>query len=258
MTPIMTEIAAHRGGAALWPENSATAFQGAIALGVEQIEFDVQMTADHVPVIFHDTTLDRMTNGTGPLADRTLAQLKELEITGGGGQILTLEEGVDIMAPSGIVLRCEIKPGPGMIPYAGLTDATLAILSRHGLFARTVITSFHLPILAEVASKALPMRDVIWLVADPIARLLSPTDLAILAHAAGVGAIAPHWKVLAEGTRLSDLRAADLRASAFGVLEDAAIVWALGTALPVFTTDRPDAALRLRLRLRHNQKGGAA
>ncbi len=254
MTQVETEIAAHRGGAALWPENSAIAFRGAMALGVEQIEFDVQMTADGVPVIFHDTTLDRMTNSSGPLAERTLAELMALEINGGGGRILTLEEGADLLAPSGIVLRTEIKPGPGMIPYPGLTEATLDILARRGLIPRTVITSFHLPTLAEVVQRTLPLRDVIWLVADPIAKLLAADDLALLTQRAGVGAIAPHWRVLAEGPRLSDLRQAGLRVGAFAVLEDAAITWALDNRLAVFTTDRPDAALRLRRTL----SGGAA
>ena len=246
MTQFQTEIAAHRGGAALWPENSVTAFRGAMSLGVEQIEFDVQMTADQVPVIFHDTTLDRMTNGSGPLAEHTLDALMALDIHDGGGKILTLEQGAALMAPSDIVLRCEIKPGPGMIPYVGLTDATLEILGQRGLIARTVITSFHLPTLAEVVTTKAPLRDMIWLVADPIARLLAPADLADLARRAGIGSIAPHWRVLSEGPMLNELRDAGLSVGAFGVLEDMAITWALENQLSVFTTDRPDAALRLR------------
>lgn len=246
MTSGITEIAAHRGGAAIWPENSAAAFRGAVALGVEQIEFDVQMSADNVPVIFHDTTLDRVTDGNGPLAEKTLAELKALNIFRDGGRILTLEEGVDLLAPSDIVLRCEIKPGPEMTPYPGLIAATLGILSRRNLTDRTVITSFHLPTAAAVASGPARLRDVIWLVADPLARLLAPGDLALLMRNGGLAALAPHWRVLATGTMLDDLRREGLRVGAFGVLEDEAIEWALTRRLAVFTTDRPDAALRLR------------
>ena len=54
-----TLIAAHRGGAALWPENSLLAFREALALGVDALEFDLHMTADGEVVVLHDPTLDR-------------------------------------------------------------------------------------------------------------------------------------------------------------------------------------------------------
>ena len=239
-----TEIAAHRGGAALWPENSETAFRGAMALGVEQVEFDVQRSADGVPVIFHDTTLDRMTDGTGPLADRTLAELRSLILVG-GGRILTLEEGLGVLAEGHVTLRCEVKPGPGMRPYPGLLAQTLEVLGD--LRARTVITSFHLPTCTEAAGWE-GLRDVIWLVADPILRLTSPACVAGLARGAGVDAVAPALDALNDEA-LAVFAGAGLRTSAFAVLEDAQIERALHLRLPVFTTDRPDAALRLRTAL---------
>lgn len=243
----MTEIAAHRGGAALWPENSGMAFRGAAALGVEQVEFDVQMSADGAPVVFHDVDLDRMTNGTGPLAALTLAELKTLEIRAGGGAILTLAEALDILGASELLLRCEIKPGAGMRPYPGLREATLGLIAERGLLHRTIITSFHLPTLAatRLEGQVEGLLDVIWLVADPILRLTSPEDVARLARGAGVDHVAPHHAALRDGA-LEALRAAGVRVGAFAVLEDEAIEWALANALTVFTTDRPDAALRLR------------
>ncbi len=245
MTEPVTEIASHRGGAAHWPENSETAFRETAKLAVEQIEFDVQMSADGVPVIFHDTTLDRMTDGSGPLADRTLADLKALSIAGGGGRILTLEEGLDLLAPTHLILRCEVKPGPGMRPYPGLREATLARLSDRGLLGRTVLTSFHLPTLRAARAEAEALGDLIWLVADPIIRLTSPGDVARLAREAGIDHVAPHIAALRDGA-LAPLRAAGLRVGAFAVLEDDAIAWALAQELTVFTTDRPIAALELR------------
>ncbi len=69
---------AHRGGAKLWPENTTMAFEGSIALGIRYIETDLHVTRDGHIVCFHDLTLDRTTDGHGALAERTLAELREL------------------------------------------------------------------------------------------------------------------------------------------------------------------------------------
>src|SRR4249920_900103 len=63
----MTDIASHRGGALLWPENSRIAFENTAKLPVEQVEFDVHPTRDGQLVVIHDDTLDRTTDGHGPV-----------------------------------------------------------------------------------------------------------------------------------------------------------------------------------------------
>ena len=244
----MTEIAAHRGGAAIWPENSEAAFRGAAGLPVEQVEFDVQMTADAVPVIFHDATLDRMTDGVGPLAERTLVELKALSLVRDGGRILTLEEGLDILEWTHLTLRCEVKPGPGLRPYPGLLEATLQALDARGLLDRTVLTSFHLATLRAALAAERRARDAIWLVADHIAGLAGPEGVVLLAKATGVDHVAPHHRMLRDGA-LSHLRTQGLRVGAFGVLEDDEIEWSLRSGLEVFTTDRPNAAVAIRGRI---------
>ena len=72
-------VIAHRGGADLWPENTLRAFQGAVDLGARVLEMDVHQTADGVPVVIHDETVDRTTNATGRVIDFTLEQLRELD-----------------------------------------------------------------------------------------------------------------------------------------------------------------------------------
>jgi len=76
MRPI---ILAHRGGAALAPENTASAFDNGVACGVDGLECDVHLSRDGVPVVIHDSTVDRTTNGTGAVLDLTAAELAALD-----------------------------------------------------------------------------------------------------------------------------------------------------------------------------------
>lgn len=73
---------AHRGGAALAPENTLAAFAMATALGLRYIESDIKLTADGELVCFHDDTLDRCTDGTGRVGSYTLAQLRTVRVEG--------------------------------------------------------------------------------------------------------------------------------------------------------------------------------
>jgi len=85
-----TLIIAHRGGGGLWPENTIYAFRRAVGLGVDILEMDVYGTKDGELVLMHDSTVERVTNGSGPVQDFTLAELKKLDAgynwTDDGGQ----------------------------------------------------------------------------------------------------------------------------------------------------------------------------
>jgi glycerophosphoryl diester phosphodiesterase len=72
-------IAAHRGDRAAAPENTVPAFVSAVRSGSDFLETDVQLTADGYPVLMHDSSVDRTTNGTGNVADLTLAELRTLD-----------------------------------------------------------------------------------------------------------------------------------------------------------------------------------
>ena len=73
-------IIGHRGAAADAPENTLAAFTLALAQGADGVELDVQLCADGVPIIIHDTTVDRTCDGTGRVADLSLAELRLLTI----------------------------------------------------------------------------------------------------------------------------------------------------------------------------------
>ncbi len=72
-------VCAHRGDSAHLPENTLPAFISAAELGVDCIESDVHLTADDQCVLWHDSTVDRMTSGTGNISDYTLTELKQLD-----------------------------------------------------------------------------------------------------------------------------------------------------------------------------------
>lgn len=73
------EVIAHRGGGGLWPENTLYAFEQAATLGVDMLEIDVRSSADSVPVLIHDSSVERTTNGIGTVEQLTLAELRALD-----------------------------------------------------------------------------------------------------------------------------------------------------------------------------------
>jgi glycerophosphoryl diester phosphodiesterase len=72
-------VMAHRGGAGLWPENTMYAFGQAVDLAVDVLETEIHSTADGVLVLIHDSTVDRTTNGTGPVNAFALREMKALD-----------------------------------------------------------------------------------------------------------------------------------------------------------------------------------
>jgi glycerophosphoryl diester phosphodiesterase len=72
-------VFAHRGGAALRPENTILAFDHGMSLGADGLEFDVRLSRDGVVVVHHDATLERTTSGRGPVASHTADELARLD-----------------------------------------------------------------------------------------------------------------------------------------------------------------------------------
>ncbi|RBW47012.1 glycerophosphoryl diester phosphodiesterase [Psychromonas sp. B3M02] len=108
-------IAGHRGAASLAPENTLSAFKKALQSGAKWIELDTQLSADKIPVIFHDETVDRCTNGEGLVADFTFSQLQALD-TGSwfsavfiGEQIISLEQTLLFFMENDLNMNLEIK-----------------------------------------------------------------------------------------------------------------------------------------------------
>ena len=77
--PGRPRVFAHRGGSALAPENTLAAFDTGLRAGADGLELDVHLSADGVPVVIHDDTLDRTTSASGPVASLTAAELARVD-----------------------------------------------------------------------------------------------------------------------------------------------------------------------------------
>lgn len=119
MTLSLPTIVGHRGAARHAPENTLVSIREAARQGAPWVEIDVHLNRDKVPVLIHDHTLDRTTDGTGRVADKTLAELKALDAGSwfdakfAGERIPTLEECLNLCLELGLLINIEIKPTPG-------------------------------------------------------------------------------------------------------------------------------------------------
>ena len=138
---------AHRGGRAHAPENTLAAFERAVALRPDAIEFDVRMSADGVAMVIHDPTVDRTTSGTGAVSSMSCAQLQQLDaghhipaFRGHGVIIPTLESALEMT--SHLPLIIEVKE-------LGAVAETKRLLARFGLEKRAVVGSVHADVMAH-------------------------------------------------------------------------------------------------------------
>ena len=241
----MTDIVSHRGGALLWPENSRIAFENTSRLVVEQVEFDVHFSADERLVVIHDATLERTTDGSGPVAARSWAELSRLILKGtGGDRMLLLEEVIEIFRPTPIGLRVEIKAGVGRAPYPGLVPRVVAMLRDQGMLGRSTITSFQLGTVCAAAAVARPVRHI-WLVTPDVQADLGLDQVRRIALAHGVPTLGLRSSAI-NASVVATVRAAGLGIGAWACNDGPTIERMIELAVDGFTTDRPDLAIRLR------------
>ncbi|HYD29527.1 MAG TPA: glycerophosphoryl diester phosphodiesterase [Azospirillaceae bacterium] len=164
-------VIGHRGAAAHAPENTLAGLRAAAAQGVRWVEVDVMLSRDRVPVLVHDDTVDRTTDGTGAIADLTFDALRRLDAgswfapTFTGERIPSLVEAVELATRLGLGLNLEIKPSPGRdAETAEVALATLRKVWPQG--APLLISSFELPCL-EVAMRVAPDWPRGYLLWDP-------------------------------------------------------------------------------------------
>ena len=138
---------AHRGANAYAPGNTLAAFRLALEMGADGFELDVMLSADGHLVVIHDDTVDRTTDGSGPVQQKTLAELKALDAGArfdarfAGERIPTLQEVFDLVAGNRAFVNVEIKTDS--LRGDGLEEKLAALIRRYGLGERLLISSFN-------------------------------------------------------------------------------------------------------------------
>ena len=150
-------IWAHRGMSLQYPENTLEAFRAAAELGpaLGGIETDVQLSKDGVVMIFHDETLDRVTDTKGNLRDFTFEELRRVKIMRHDGtftQIPTLEEVLALLKPycekNGLRLNLELKTS--VYRYEGIEKKTLEIVRKYGMEKYVLYSSFLMDSIRQI------------------------------------------------------------------------------------------------------------
>jgi glycerophosphoryl diester phosphodiesterase len=146
-------VIAHRGASGTCPENTLAAFRRAATIGAPMVELDVQLTRDHEVVVMHDWTLDRTTDGSGAVRDRTLAEIRRLDAGAWfgpsfrGERVPTLAE---VLAEVPVAVNVELKP----VGDDGLEDRALAVVEAAGALGRVVFSSFEAAALRRLRSRS--------------------------------------------------------------------------------------------------------
>ena len=145
-------VAGHRGFKAAYPENTLLSFREALKLGVPMLEFDLRLTKDDTLVVLHDETVDRTTDGSGPVSGFTFEALRQLDAGSWfapafeGERIPSLAQLCELLRGyPDVLLNVEIKSNPRAKETA---DRAIAMLNAFGLLPRCVFTCFDAAVLA--------------------------------------------------------------------------------------------------------------
>lgn len=262
----MTRLAAHRGGALLWPENSLRAFREALALGVDLLELDVHLSADGRVMVVHDATLDRTTDGHGDVGARTAAELGRLRLRGPDGDLTgegvpTLEDVLALVAPTRAGLLLEVKgPTPGVNvvyerrgdevritpgpEYPGLVERALALVRQASMLDRVNVMGFS-PAVVTRARALEPAVPTTFLVAAGHVHYVEAQPEDAIAWAVRLGATdAGIQHTLASPGVMAAARRAGVRVGVWTVNDEPAMRRAIDVGVDVLTSDRPDLARR--------------
>jgi glycerophosphoryl diester phosphodiesterase len=158
-------VIAHRGASSYAPENTVAAFDLALEMGARHLELDVHFTSDGHIVVIHDDTVDRTTNGHGPVTSHTLAELRALDAGAwfdrrfAGERIPTFADVLE-RYKGRAHLHTEIK---GHAEH--LAEGTVDLIRKHGMVDQVTITSFQRARLVETRACA-PELPTGWLVGE--------------------------------------------------------------------------------------------
>lgn len=150
----------HRGAKGERPENTLLGINWALQNGVGAIEIDLHLSKDGIPVVIHDPTVDRTTNGKGKILDMTYAEISKLD-AGNGEKVPTFYEVIEIIKKNDVTFFVEIKSG-------GLEKIVIEEILKHKLEKRTYVISFHHRLLKFIKEKAPQIKTAPLILGLPV------------------------------------------------------------------------------------------
>ncbi len=221
----MTWNIGHRGAAGLEPENTLRSFRRAEEEGADALEMDLRVTRDGHLVVLHDPTVDRTTNGTGPVHGLTLAEVQRLD-GGLGERVPTFGE---VLEATALPLHAELKVEEAAEPLT-------RVILEEDVAGRVTSISFDPEALRRVR-RVLPDQ--------PVGLILSgaPPDAAELARSVGADLVSLEWAYL-NAEAVERCRRAGLKVTAWTVNEPGQMRRVIELGVDGIVTDRPDLLAR--------------
>lgn len=236
------KVIAHRGFSSRYPENTLLAFEQAIACGADGAEFDVQLSADGVPVVFHDETLARITGDDAYIKDLTLSELKRFDVSYRfkgrcpPQRIPTLEEYFSLVRQVDFFNIIELKTA--IFEYEGIEEKVLSLIDAFGLSDRVILSSFNHYSLLRCQSRAPELPYGILYEC----RICEPQDYC---RRLNMQYLHPDYRFL-DDTELAKYEAAGVKTNPWTVDDEPAIRYLLGQEnVFAIMSNRPQIALSL-------------
>lgn len=244
-------VVAHRGGAALAPENTLGAFANAMQLGVDMVECDVHLSKDGHVIVMHDTDVARTTDGRGYLADLTLAEIKKLnaaaKFPGGyaAQTVPTLDELLDLVKGK-TPIQIEIKVDAKGQRYPNIEQQVVEAVRARGMIGEVIVISFDFPTLKEIkrlepriATGALVRADWFSARGNDVERIVRDAI-----DTTGADYFMPNYAPVTEAL-VNAVHARGLKIGVWTVNNSNDMQRLAGWGVDAITTDRPDELKRV-------------
>ncbi|HWQ38703.1 MAG TPA: glycerophosphodiester phosphodiesterase [Burkholderiales bacterium] len=231
-------VIAHRGAGALAPENTLAALRLGRNRGFRGVEFDVRLSGDGVPVLMHDETLERTTDGRGRVADTAYEVLQRLDAGGWFGNeflgepVPALAAAIALCQQSGLWANIELKPCPGREVEIGRAVARVVQLAGAGPQPH-LLSSFSIEAL-EAAKQEAPRLPRGLLVEAP------PGDWKARLDQLECVSLHADWRHL-DRERVRQIHSAGFAVLAYTVNDSEAALQLLGWGVDALVTDQLDA-----------------
>ncbi|MBQ8160738.1 MAG: glycerophosphodiester phosphodiesterase [Clostridia bacterium] len=238
----MTKIFGHRGASGYAPENTLEAFELAAKQGADGVELDVHISRDGELVVAHDETIDRVSDGTGLIAEQTLKELRQYRFNRTHPEfrdatIPTLREVFELLKPYGIMINIELKNS--RIWYDRLEEKVVQLADETGMREKVIYSSFNHRSMMHL--KEIDASLPCGLLYE--ATMFEPWVYAESLHA---DAIHPHFSEILVKDEVEKAHASGLQVNVWTVNEEQDIRMCLDAGVDILIGNFPDRALRIR------------